>query len=287
MKTRLHIFLLFSIVLFFSSCSNSADNEVLIGELTNGSFDAGPKFNSDFTFTWEVNNDLKISGNYRIGKIYKNENKAGYVGLRRLGWVITFSNVSNSDYWDKDNSMNLHYTWNHSKADKMFELKGSSIYYPMSFYKDVDGTKLIQKYWDNVKELDKPNTSKSVSNDESIAADNITIVEEVNSIETDSVFEDSNDSVKIFEKVVRVDSWGAYSGEYYIDCIFEEEKKIKLYVRTDEIPSEFSPISLNTDNIEGTLFKVTYIKRKWLLDWSNGELVYGNFLMSCEPYSLD
>ena len=313
MKTRQNIFLLFSIILFLSNCSNPPDNKVLIGELTNGSFDNGPKFNSDFTFTWEVNNDLNISGNYRIGKIYKNENKVGYVALRRLSWVITFSNVSNSDYWDKDNSMNLHYTWNHSKADKMFELKGSSIYYPISFYKDVDGNKLIQKYWDNSKELEKPKTSKSSSNEESIAAenlqemkiqeqieeiilpydlpsaDNVTIVEEVTSIETASISEDNNDYETIYKNVVKVESFGMFDGNYSIYCIDTSGEKIKLYIQTSEMPEEpyFSPIYLDSDLIEGKTFNVSYSKRNWLENLSNGELDDCYMLMSCEPYSLD
>jgi hypothetical protein len=127
--------------------SNSTDNEILLNELTNGNFIDGPQFNNDFTFYWDVNEDLRISGKYKIGKFFSYENTEGYKGMRHLGWTINFSEVGGASYWDKDNTMNLSYDWNHPKAKTKLILKGESSYYPMNFEKSVDGKKLVEKYW--------------------------------------------------------------------------------------------------------------------------------------------
>lgn len=138
------------ILIFIGGLSNSGGNTnsgVLLQELTKGSFNDGPTFNSDGTFHWYINDGPQISGNYQIGKLQSWENEGGYVGMRHLVWTVTFSNVKGSDYWDEDNSMTFHYDWNHPSVGGVLELKGNSIYYPISFTKTVDGDKLVSEYW--------------------------------------------------------------------------------------------------------------------------------------------
>jgi hypothetical protein len=130
------------------SCSKGGpSNEIILEELTNGSFDDGLKFSKNGTFSWEIEDGPKISGKYEIGKLTKWENDAGYTGMRHLSWSITFTDVSGSTYWDEDNSMLLSYDWNHSRAKKKLILKGKSSYYPIECIKVVSGDKLIEKYW--------------------------------------------------------------------------------------------------------------------------------------------
>jgi|TARA_B100000795_G_C22772950_1_gene428691 hypothetical protein len=148
------IFLGFVVIGNMSSSSSSSDsssslssNDVLIEELTNGSFIDGPKFNKNGTFSWVIEDGPEVSGNYKIGKFTKSENERGYKGMRHLSWWITFSNVSGSEYWDDDNSMILSYDWNHPRSKKKLILKGKSSYYPIEILKVVSGNKLIENYW--------------------------------------------------------------------------------------------------------------------------------------------
>lgn len=138
------------ILIFIGGLSNSGGNTnsgVLLQELTNGSFNDGPTFKSDGTFHWYVNDGPQISGNYQIGNLNSWENEEGTVGIRHLLWIVTFSDVKGSDYWDEDNSMTLRYDWNHPSVGGVLELNGNSIYYPISFTKTVDGDKLVSEYW--------------------------------------------------------------------------------------------------------------------------------------------
>ena len=145
---RMGVLVFLGLILGLSIISEGGPSqEVLIEELTNGSFIDGPKFNKDGTFSWEIEDGPEVSGNYRIGKLDKWENESGYKGMRHLSWWITFSNVSGSEYWDDDNSMILSYDWNHPRSEKKLILKGKSSSYPIEILKVVSGNKLIENYW--------------------------------------------------------------------------------------------------------------------------------------------
>jgi hypothetical protein len=170
------------------SCSKGGpSNDIILEELTNGSFDDGLKFSKNGTFSWEIEDGPKISGKYEIGKLTKWENDAGYTGMRHLSWSITFTDVSGSTYWDEDNSMLLSYDWNHSRAKKKLILKGKSSYYPIECIKVVSGDKLIEKYW-NEKNPETMASNKKETKEvlKEIAVEEIA-VEEVTS-ETDKYY---------------------------------------------------------------------------------------------------
>jgi len=146
---RMGVLVFFGLILGISIISGGGgpSQDVLIEELTNGSFIDGPKFNKNGTFLWEIEDGPEVSGNYKIGNFYKYENEDGYKGMRHLIWKITFSNVSGSSYWDDDNSMSLSYDWNHPKSDKKLSLEGESSSYPIKILEVVSGNKLIENYW--------------------------------------------------------------------------------------------------------------------------------------------
>ena len=67
--------------------------------------------------------------------------------MRHLVWVITFSDVENSYYWDRDNDMVLSYDWNYPGYGGVLTLEGGAHDYTMTFTKTVDGDKLVNEYW--------------------------------------------------------------------------------------------------------------------------------------------
>ena len=156
-KTRVVVSLVFGLILVMSksptehvSVDNSVDNKILIEELTNGKFDDGVlKFNDDNTFSFIVDDGPSVTGVYKIGSFRSSENDGGYVGMRHLYWKVTFKNVTDSYYWDEDNTMSLRYDWNHSESDKKLILKGESKLYPIEIEKSVNGDKLVKNYWVN------------------------------------------------------------------------------------------------------------------------------------------
>ena len=148
---KYYIFLL-STIIFFVGCTKQdtkqEKNNYLIHELTTSEFEDGPKFNSDGTFNWSIDNGPQISGEYKIGKLHSWENEGGHVGMRHLNWTITFTDVQGGEYWDEDNSMTLSFDWNHPRSKNKFILRGNSRQYPIEFYKKViNSDSLILKYW--------------------------------------------------------------------------------------------------------------------------------------------
>ena len=175
-----------AIVIFgvLTSCSKGGpSNDVILEELTNGSFDDGLKFNKNGTFSWEVVFGTEVYGKFRIGKLTKWENEPDYEenlppnvrviddtpdGMRHLTWKITFGDITgDTESWDSDNSMLLIYEWNHNYAEKKLILKGRNSYnHKMKHSKEVSGDRLIEKYWnekktDTLRLNEKPNKEDS------------------------------------------------------------------------------------------------------------------------------
>ena len=154
MKNLIFLFALLISTVLISCSKGGPSQDVLIEELTNGSFIDGPKFNSNGTFSWDFDEGVEVSGKYKISKFYSYENDGGYVGMRHLIWTINFFNQY-SEFWDEDNSMNLSYDWNHPNSKKKLILKGESKYFPMKFEKNIDGNKLVETYWKDEKTEDE------------------------------------------------------------------------------------------------------------------------------------
>jgi hypothetical protein len=146
MKNLIFLFALLISTVLISCSKGGPSQDVLIEELTNGSFIDGPKFNSNGTFSWDIDEGVEVSGKYKISKFYSSENERGYVGMRHLTWTINFFNQY-SEFWDEDNSMYLSYDWNHPNSKKKLILEGESKHFPMKFEKNVDGNKLVETYW--------------------------------------------------------------------------------------------------------------------------------------------
>jgi len=269
------IFVLLIAGLLIGCVDSSEKYNILIEELTDGEFDDSVTFYKDNTFLFDVNDDLKISGNYSIHFDSCNEFTDG---SKHLYMRLKFSNVKNSSYWDEDNDMEFRFY----ESDNRFMIRGTTKNFPIVLEKFIStskGNNLINAFCsDRSASKNEEITKTTLPEVDKLAVELINDVE----VEISSPVEVNNEN-RLYETEAVVEYIEMYDGNYGLSCKDSNGENITLYIKTFLTPDSFSSVSLNTDGLEGKTVKAKFKKRNWMENYANlDEPSECNMLVSIE-----